>query len=90
MGAKKGPRVDLRMSAPSGTEPRRLAEREAAPYSPLWNREREWLLWQSSGRGHGLRAHKVTGGGHVEEAVDREHKPRKKIIAISSRQWERA
>lgn len=68
---------------------RRRNESEAAPYSPLWCRERAWLPWQTEGRGHGLRAHRVTGGGHIEEAEDREPQPRKKIKGISSRQWGR-
>ncbi len=61
---------------------------EAAAYSPLWSRKRAWLPWQTEGRGHGLKAYHVTGGGHIEEVADRERPQRKKIKGISLRQWE--
>ena len=61
---------------------------EAYPYSALWERKREWLPWKSNDQERGLKAHRVTPGGYLEEAGDRQQ-PRKKIKAISSRQWER-
>jgi len=67
----------------------RETEEQHYRYSSLWNHEQEWLPWQSNGQGHGLKQHRVTGGGHVEEAVDHNQQPQKKIKGISSRQWAR-
>jgi hypothetical protein len=47
----------------------------------------EWLPWQSNGLAHGLKTHRVTGGGIVEEAEDNPKGRRKKIKAVSSRQF---
>ena len=56
------------------------------PYSSRWEPKRAWLPWKSDGREHGLRAHRVSLGGHVDEAHDIIHQ-RKKPKVISSRQW---
>lgn len=57
------------------------------PYSPLWEREREWLLWRTDRLEHGLKAHRVTPGGHIEEAEDNPIVRKKKIKGVSSQQW---
>ena len=61
---------------------------EECRYSPLWRQKKEWLPWQSNDQERGLKAHRVTGGGHIEEADDNPIVRRKKIKGISSRQWE--
>jgi hypothetical protein len=65
----------------------RSTEEIKYPYSPLWERKRVWLPWKSDDLERGLRAHRVTGGGYIEEAGDRQQTP-KKIKGVSSRQWE--
>jgi len=61
-------------------------EGEECRYSPLWSQKRAWLPWQSEGQEHGLKAHRVTGGGVVGD--DNPQIRRKKIKGVSSRQWE--
>lgn len=68
---------------------RRNTKEISYPYSPLWQRERAWLPWQSNDQEHGLKAHRVTPGGHIEVAEDNPIIRRKKIKGVSSRQWER-
>lgn len=59
-------------------------------YLPLWERKPEWLpSWQSDNREREIRAHRVTSGGHIDEADDNPIIRRKKIKGLSSRQWER-
>jgi len=66
----------------------RSTKGEAYPYSPLWERKREWLPWKSNDQERGLKAHRATPGGYIEEAGDNSL-GRKKIKGISSRQWGR-
>jgi hypothetical protein len=78
-----------RADATTSSLPRRVRTKsEACEYAPLWSRKLEWLPWTSNGLERGIKAHKATSGGYVEEAGDRAPN-RKKIKGISSRQWER-
>jgi hypothetical protein len=82
--------VENGTSASPRPQSRETEGREYPQYSPLWNREREWLPWKSNAQEHGLKSHRVTPGGYVEEVGDDPIVRRKKIKAVSSRQWGRA
>ena len=58
-------------------------------YVPRWNVEKEWLPWSSNGLEHGLRKHRVSPSGEVEEVSDLIPEPKKVRKCISSRQWGR-
>ncbi|MGD0953751.1 MAG: hypothetical protein ABR985_15410 [Methanotrichaceae archaeon] len=64
----------------------RSTKGEAYPYSALWQHGSDWLPWKSEGLEHGLKPHRVTQAGYVEEHGDRAPS-RKKIKGVSSRQW---
>jgi hypothetical protein len=77
-----------RADATTSSLPQRVRTKsEACEYAPLWSRKPEWLPWTSNGLEHGVKAHRVTPGGYVEEVGDRAP-DRKKIKGISSRQQE--
>jgi len=46
----------------------RSTEEIQYPYSPMWETERKWLPWVSDGLEHGLKAHRVSPGGNIEES----------------------
>ncbi len=48
-----------------------------------------WLTWQSRGREHGIKGHKVAEDGSIIEVQEIKTRPRGKPKAISSRQWRR-
>lgn len=66
---------------------RRSTKGKGYPYSSLWRHESDWLPWKSDGLEHGLKAHRVSQSGYIEEDGDRAPS-RKKIKGVSSRQWE--
>lgn len=59
------------------------------PYSAVWETKGEWLPWSSGGCEHGIKAHRVSKAGYIEEVGDRAATPRKRIKSVSSRQWEK-
>ena len=58
-------------------------------YSPRWNLKKEWLPWSSNGLEHGLKKHRVSPSGEVEEVSDPTPEPKKVRKSISRQQWER-
>lgn len=76
-----------RAEASTCSRPQRRSTKDGE-YAPRWELKREWLPRKSDGLEHGHKAHRMSPSGHIEEIGDNERaQSRKKIKAISSRQW---
>lgn len=74
-----------KLGLPTATEPGHAGGE--CRYSPLWQHKKSWLPTKAGEREIGLRPHRVSLGGIVEEYCQSLCAPKKKPKGISTRAW---